>query len=81
MLMHAVEQGLDGVAWADGLVHELRYDRTMPGLRRGLPRIARRVGRNCQLELERVEFVTRYPWLHAACKQDKWRVEGGVVAS
>lgn len=81
MLMHAVEQGLDGIAWADGQVHELRYDRAMPGLRRlyddELPRVARRLSAPWGAELEQAEFVTRHPWLHAVRRQDRWKVEGG----
>ncbi len=81
MLIHAAEQGLDGLAWADGQVHELRYDQAMPGLRRlydkELPRIATRLGKIWGSTLEQADFATRHPWLHATRQQDKWRVEGG----
>lgn len=82
ILMHAVEHGLDGIAWADAAVHEQRYDRTMGALRRlydqELPGLLNRLGRPWGVKVERAEFATRSPWLHAARCNDCWKVEGGA---
>lgn len=82
MLMHAVKSGLDGIAWSDAAVHELRYDRAMTPLSRlydiEIPRVLSRLGKPWQAEVERAEFHTRSPWLHAARCNECWKVEGGA---
>lgn len=81
MLLHVVERGLDGIAWADGQVHEMRYDRPLAPLRRiydeEIPNIAERLGKPWHLEITSGEFATRSPWLHAARHKEHWKVEGG----
>ncbi len=82
MLMHVVERGLDGLAWADAAVHELRYDREMKPLERlydrDIPNALKRLGRPWGATLERARFETRSPWLHAARCNECWKVEGGA---
>lgn len=82
MLLHVVDRGLDGIAWADAAVHELRYDRTMQPLARlydsEIPRTLTRLGKPWQAEIERAEFQTRSPWLHATRCNECWKVEGGA---
>ncbi len=82
MLMHVVDQGLDGIAWADAAVHELRYDREMVPLERlydrDVPNILKRLGRPWGAKLGRARFDTRSPWLHAARCNECWKVEGGA---
>ncbi len=82
MLLHAVERGLDGIAWADATVHELRYDRQMSRLKRlydkEIPRILQRLGRQWHVQIEQAGFATRSPWLHAARHKENWKVEGGA---
>ena len=81
MLIHAVESGLDGLAWADADVHEMRYDRPMAPLRRlydqHMPDIATALGKPWGLAVEQADFVTRSPWLHAVQAKQGWKVEGG----
>jgi len=82
MLMHAVKLGLDGLAWTDAAVHQLRYDRAMNPLQQlydqEVPRVLSRLGRPWQLKVERADFKTRNPWLHAARCNECWKVEGGA---
>ena len=82
MLLHAVEKGLDGIAWADSSVQELRYDKVLTPLRRlydeELPCLLNRLARPWQAGVERGRFATRSPWLHAARSKDSWKVEGGA---
>ncbi len=82
MLLHVVESGLDGIAWSDASVHELRYDRVLTPLRRlydeEIPRLLNRLARPWQAQVERGLFETRSPWLHAVRSKDCWKVEGGA---
>jgi hypothetical protein len=81
MLLHAVNSGMDGVAWTDAAVHELRYDRPMNAMQRlydnELPRILNHLAEPWQGKVETAEFETRRPWLHAARCNQCWKVEGG----
>jgi len=82
MLLHVVEKGFDGLAWANADVHELRYDRSLTPLRRlydnELPRIAKRLASPWKGEIGSGQFATRSPWLHAARTKECWKVEGGA---
>ena len=82
MLMHVAKSGLDGIAWADASVHEMRYDRPMTALQRlydqELPRLLNRLGKPWQAKHGKAEFETRSPWLHAARCNECWKVEGGA---
>jgi hypothetical protein len=82
LLLHAVERGLDAIAWADAGVHEMRYDKKLPQLRRlydeELPHTLLRLGKPWQAQLTRAEFATRSPWLHASRHKEHWRVVGGA---
>ncbi len=82
MVMHAVKNDLDGIAWADAQVHEMRYDRAMTPLLRiydlEIPQILNRMGKRWQTKVTHVDFKTRKPWLHAARCNECWMVEGGT---
>lgn len=82
MLMHVVEKGLDGIAWANADVHEQRYDRVLTPLRRlydeELPRLLNRLVEPWGISVANGGFVTRQPWLHAARSKESWKVEGGA---
>jgi len=82
MLIHVVRSGLDGIAWADGAVHAMRYDREMGPLMRlydqQIPQILSRLAKPWQATIERADFETRSPWLHAARCDECWKVEGGA---
>lgn len=81
MLMHVVAEGLDGLAWSDAKVHELRYDKLMTPLRRlydeELPRSLNQLAKGWQTEVGRGAFLTRRPWLHATRSKASWKVTGG----
>lgn len=82
MLLHVVDHGLDGIAWADAAVHEMRYDKILSPLRRlydeEMPRILNRLAKPWHARVERGLFETRSPWLHAVRSKDCWKVEGGA---
>lgn len=81
MLLHAVDSGLEGIAWADAAVHEMRYDRAMAPLQRlynkALPQTLNRIARPWGGKVRTTQFHTLRPWLHAARCNECWRVEGG----
>ncbi len=81
MLIHAARLDLDGIAWSDSQVHQLRYDREMHALQQlydhELPRVLTRLARPWNLKPESGGFRTRSPWLHAARCNECWKVEGG----
>lgn len=82
MLLHVVESGLDGIAWTDAAVHELRYEKVLTPLRRlydeELPRILNRLAKPWGAGVGRGAFDTRRPWLHAVRTKGSWKVEGGA---
>ncbi|HEY9164278.1 MAG TPA: hypothetical protein VIN57_06675 [Magnetovibrio sp.] len=81
MTMHAMAQNLDGIAWTDGEVHEMRYDKALPPLRRlydtAMVRFMDDLAKPWGMTVQRGQFATRSPWLHAVRRHDVWRVEGG----
>lgn len=81
MVMHAASQNLDGIAWADGKVHEMRYDKSLPPLRRlydkTMINFINTLAKPWDSQVEHGQFHTRSPWLHAVRRDNVWRVEGG----
>ncbi len=82
MLMHVVEKGFDGLAWANANIHEQRYDRVLTPLRRlydeEVQRIINRLASPWGASVKSGKFDTRQPWLHAARCKENWKVEGGA---
>lgn len=81
MLIHTASLNLDGIAWTDAQVHQLRYDREMGPLQQlydhEIPQLLTRIARPWKLQVGSAEFKTRSPWLHAARCDGCWKVEGG----
>ncbi|MEG3619248.1 hypothetical protein V5T82_12340 [Magnetovibrio sp. PR-2] len=81
MVLHVVEEGLDGLAWADGRVHEMRYDKPLSPLVRlydkTLIKAANALAKHWGVRVSPHVFNTQSPWLHAVRQKDAWRVEGG----
>ena len=75
-----IQERLNGLAWTDAAVHELRYGRAMPALRRfydgALPKALTRLARPWGGAVERAPFLTRSPWLQAIRDKSAWRIEG-----
>lgn len=82
MLLHVAESGLDGIAWTDAAVHELRYEKALAPLHRlydeEMPRLLNTLGNPWGARVEQAAFATRRPWLHAVRSQGSWKVEGGA---
>ncbi|MCW8888217.1 MAG: hypothetical protein OQK25_04075 [Gammaproteobacteria bacterium] len=82
MLMHVAKTGLDGIAWTNSKVHEMRYERSMNPLERlydqQIPQTLNNIGRTWKTEVQTGEFNSRSPWLHAARCDECWKVEGGA---
>jgi hypothetical protein len=78
MLLHAVEHGFDGIAWAHGRIQESHYHRQMPGIRRvydkNIPQQFERLGKPWGVKIVSANIATRDPWLHAERIKDKWKV-------
>lgn len=81
MLLHVVEENLDGLAWADGRVHEMRYDKPLAPLVRlydkTLVKAANALAKPWGGRVGLCAFKTQSPWLHAVRHKNAWRVEGG----
>lgn len=81
MLIHVATRDLDGIAWTDSQVHQLRYEREMGPLQQlydhEIPQLLTRLARPWGQKVESREFKTRSPWLHAARCNECWKVEGG----
>lgn len=81
MLIHASENGYDGIAWPPGDIQELRYMRALTPIKhhydREIPRALNRLGRSFGCQVEEALIATREPWLNMEKRQDKWRVADG----
>lgn len=81
MLIHASENGFDGIAWPPGDIQELRYQRALTPIKqhydREIPQALNRLGRPFRCQVETTLIATRDPWLNMERRQDKWRVADG----
>lgn len=81
MLIHASENGLDGIAWPMGDIQEMRYMRALQPIKqhydREIPHALNRLGKPFHSQVETTLIATRDPWLNMQKTQDKWRVADG----
>jgi hypothetical protein len=77
-LLHASEQGYDGLAWTDGATQQLRYGRAMEPVRRiydqTIPHCLERLGRPWSAIVTETRVQTRRPNLMAARHRQHWEV-------
>lgn len=81
MLIHASQNGFDGIAWPDGDIQETRYARPLPAIKRHydteIPAALNRLGKPFHCSVERSGITTRDPWLNLVKANNKWRVSDG----
>lgn len=82
MLIHASQNGFDGIAWADGDIQETRYTRALQTIKRRydteIPKALNRLGKPFHTNVGRTTIDTRDPWLNVVKENDKWRVSDGT---
>lgn len=82
MLIHASQNGFDGIAWPDGNIQETRYTRALQAIKRRydteIPAALNRLGKAFHSEVERTTIETRDPWLQLVKTKNKWRVSDGT---
>lgn len=82
MLIHASQNGFDGIGWADGDIQETRYTRALQAIKRRydveIPNALKRLGKPFQTVVERTTITTRDPWLNVVKERNKWRVSDGT---
>lgn len=82
MLIHASQNGFDGIGWADGNIQETRYTRALQTIKRRydveIPGALNRLGKPFHANVERTAITTRDPWLNVVRHNNKWRVSDGT---
>lgn len=78
MLVHASQNGFDGIAWPQGNIQELRYKRQLHSIKQyydtKIPKALNQLGKVLNCKIETTQINTRDPWLVLEKTQDKWRV-------
>ena len=81
MLIHASQNGFDGIAWPHGNIQELRYKHKLHSIAQYydyiIPKAINQLGKSFKSEVETTKINTRDPWLNLEKSQDKWRVADG----
>jgi hypothetical protein len=81
MLIHAGQNGFDGIAWPEGSIQETRYTRELQAIRRHydveIPEALNRLGKAFDCQVETLSIETRDPWLNLVKSKNKWRVTDG----
>jgi hypothetical protein len=76
LLLYAVEQDVDGLAWTEGRIQESHYGKPMTAIRRlydqQIPRFIKRLCRDWNPNLGLSRIRTREPRLHISRQMDKW---------
>ena len=78
MLIHASQNGFDGISWADGSIQETRYNRSLTSIKRHydseIPKALNRLGKTFLSRVQQTRIETRDPWLNLIKSNNKWRV-------
>lgn len=81
MLIHASQNGFDGIAWPSGNIQELRYKNKLHSITQyydnTIPKAINRLGGKFNCKIEKTKIDTRDPWLYLERSQNKWRVADG----
>lgn len=79
MLLHAVKEGFDGLAWADGEVQKARYKADIPSIRRIYDKMIAKhllsLSRTWGGRMTSTELVTKVPWFQIKRLQRGRRLE------
>lgn len=81
MLVHASQNGFDGISWVDGDIQERRYSKKLLPIKRHydveIPKTLNRLGKPFQCQVQRTTIRTRDPWLNLVKTDNKWGVKDG----
>lgn len=81
ILIHASQNGFDGIAWPSGNIQELRYKNKLHSIAQyydnTIPKAINRLCKRFECKIETTKINTRDPWLNLEKAQDKWRVADG----
>lgn len=81
MLIHASQNGFDGISWADGSIQETRYNRSLTNIKRHydgeIPKALNRLGKTFHCHVQQTQIETRDPWLNLVKSKNKWHVADG----
>ena len=81
MLIYAVQNGFEGVAWTKGEIQELRYSKELHAITRHydveIPKAINRIINRVGSKVSTTWIETRDPWLNLEKTRDKWRVADG----
>ena len=81
MLIYAVQNGFEGVAWTKGEIQELRYSKQLHAITRHydieIPKAINRLTKRFASRVSTTWIETRDPWLNLEKARDKWRVADG----
>lgn len=82
MLIHASQNGFDGIAWPDGAIQETRYTRDLQTIKRRydveIPKALNRLGKSFDATVNNTTINTCDPWLNVVKQNNKWRVSDGT---
>ncbi|MDH5436455.1 MAG: hypothetical protein OEX83_06815 [Gammaproteobacteria bacterium] len=81
MLIHASQNGFDGIGWVQGRIQETRYNRSLNAIKRhydaDIPKALNRLGKVFNSHVQQTRIKTRDPWLNLIRSKNKWRVSDG----
>jgi hypothetical protein len=82
MLIHASQNGFDGIAWSPGNVQEMRYHCQLQSIKhyydKKIPDALTKLVKDLNCQVTDTKIKTRDPWLNVEKKHDKWRVADGL---
>ena len=82
MLIHACQNGFDGIAWPFGQIQQIRYAKQLNSIVRQydveIPKIFNKLGKPFNITTGQSWIETRDPWLTVIKTKDKWRVSDGT---
>jgi len=81
ILIHASQNGFDGIAWPKGHIQELRYKRDIQSIKdyydNKIPKALNQLVKTFNCKVETTKINTRDPWLNLEKSQNKWLVADG----
>lgn len=81
MLIQAGQNGFSGIAWSQGKVQEMRYNRELQSIKqyydKQIPKALNKLLKIFDCKVETIKIITRDPWLNLEKQKNKWRVADG----
>jgi hypothetical protein len=78
MLIHASQNGFDGIAWPKGNIQEARYSGQLQAIKRRydieMPKTLNHLGKTFNCNVTQTTIKTRDPWLNLVKSKNRWHV-------